>query len=69
MEVREPRLLKNQRELDFGKGFYMAIRLLRFKEVMYYETGMHTESPKKSTLRILLTPAYNEYAESREAQE
>ena len=21
-EVREPRLLKNQRELDFGKGFY-----------------------------------------------
>lgn len=22
VEVREPKLLKNQRELDFGKGFY-----------------------------------------------
>ena len=22
VEVREPRLLKNQRDLDFGKGFY-----------------------------------------------
>lgn len=38
--VREPHLLKIQRDLDFGKGFYYtfksnsAIALLRFKEVI-----------------------------------
>ena len=64
VEVKEPRLLKNQRELDFGKGFYTttdlkqatswAIRTAaRLRQTNAFVSGYELDDKKMQELNIL----------------